>query len=81
MVVVVLVVVVVVLIDVMCNLQHRRLEQVEELFRKVDDRRKVMICLVVCPMQCTSLERLQKRSVCTFGTKCSISSLICSIFI
>jgi len=29
------------LTDDMCGLQHRRLEQVEELFRKVDDRRKV----------------------------------------
>ena len=30
-----------------CILQHRRLEQVDELFRKVDDRRKVSICFDV----------------------------------
>ena len=29
-------------INVVRLLQHRRLEQVDELFRKVDDRRKVI---------------------------------------
>jgi len=51
--------------DIVCNLQHHRLEQVQELFRKVDDRRKVLIylsflvkCIVkslsVCVCMCPS---------------------------